>query len=397
MHEETIGERIRRFRGRAFTQRQLAEAAEVSKDLIAKLEQNTKLSASLESLRKIARALDIDVAELVGKRSGIPSGDLDAGVVAIRHALSPVDDLADDIDEAEPLSLDQAQREVTYAWGSYWSGRYEKLSAILPPGITRLRVTAQNVAADEAPRANELYAWMLWVSACTLVHLGQTDPGWMAIRQALAAAEKGNDPFLEATLRGSVGWQLLVQGRFEESRKVVLKAAADVEPQGNVPQQHLSVHGSLLLQGATAAGRERRIADALSLAQEAGEVASRLPGDTNWYECNFGPSQVAMQTVDINVSNERYTEALEVGRAMPNRGAGLTPVSRARNLLDRAAAATRSGQHQLALDMLLTAEQIGGNEWARYQTLLKSIVAELLEVDRQSSLREFAHRTGVTA
>lgn len=397
MTDETIGDRIKRFRGKAFTQKELAEAAEVSKDLISKLEQNTKKTASLTSLRKISRALDIDVAELVGKRAGVPTGDLDAGVVAIRQALSSVDDLIDDqIDDAEPLSLDQAQREVTYAWGSYWSGRYEQLSALLPPGITRLRMTAGSAPVDEAPRANELYAWMLWVSACTLVHLGQNDPAWMAIRQALAAAEKGNDPFLEATIRGSVGWQLLVQGRYEESRRVVLKAAADLEPNGDVSQQHLAVRGSLLLQGATAAGRDLKISDALTLADEAAEVASRLPGDTNWYECNFGPSQVVMQRVDIEVSNERFPEALKVAKTMPNRGAGLTKVSRARHLLDQAAAAVNMGQYQRALDMLLTAEQVGGNEWARYQTLLKTVTAQLLENDRHSALREFAHRVGVS-
>ncbi|WP_227980007.1 helix-turn-helix domain-containing protein [Nocardia spumae] len=397
MTDETIGDRIKRFRGKAFTQKELAEAAEVSTDLISKLEQNKRERTSLTSLRKIARALDIDVAELVGKRSGVPTGNFDAGVVAIRQALSSVDDLIDDsIDDTEPLSLDQAQREVSYAWGSYWSGRYEQLSAILPPGITRLRATAGNVAVDETPRANELYAWMLWVSACTLVHLGQNDPAWMAIRQALAAAEKGNDPFLEATIRGSVGWQLLVQGRYEESRRVVLKAAADIEPKGDVPQQHLAVHGSLLLQGATAAGRDLNIGEALNLAEAAGEVASRLPGDTNWYECNFGQSQVVMQRVDIEVSNERFPEALKVAKTMPNRGTGLTKVSRARHLLDQASAAVNMGKYQQALDMLLTAEQIGGTEWARYQTLLKTVTAELLENDRHSTLRDFAHRIGVT-
>lgn len=396
MTDETIGDRIKRFRGKAFTQGELAEAAEVSKVLIQKLEQNQKLSASLPSLRKIARALDIDVAELVGKRAGIPSGDLDAGVVAIRQALSPVDDLVDDLDAAEPLTLDMAQREVSYAWGSYWSGRYSKLASLLPPGISRLRATARQVATDETPRANELYAWMLWVSACTLVQLGQTDPAWMAIRQALDAASKGNDPLLEATLRGSVGWQLLVQGRFEESRRVVLKAAADVAPNGDVSPQQLAVHGSLLLQGATAAGRGMLISEARDLADEAGEVAGRLPGDTNWYECNFGPSQVAMQRTDIEVSNERYSEALQVAKTMPNRGTGLTPVSRARHLLDQAAAAARMGRNQHALDLLLTAEQIGGKDWARYQTLLKTVVAELLESDRQGALREFAQRVGAS-
>ncbi|MGO4616254.1 hypothetical protein AB4305_18425 [Nocardia sp. 2YAB30] len=65
--------------------------------------------------------------------------------------------------------------------------------------------------------------------------------------------------------------------------------------------------------------------------------------DTKDYECNFGPSQVVMQTVDINVSTERYSEAVQAAKKMPNRGAGLAQVSQARHLLDQAAALTRMG------------------------------------------------------
>lgn len=124
-------------------------------------------------------------------------------------------------------------------------------------------------------------------------------------------------------------------------------------------------------------------------------MGGRLGVDTKDYECNFGPSQVVMQMVDINVSSERYPEALQAARAMPDHGTGLTQVSQARHLLDRAAALSRIGQHQKALDMLLTAERVGGPEWTRYQTLLRQIVGELLEKERPTALRGLAQRVGV--
>lgn len=395
MDDETIGARIRRFRGKRLTQKQVAELAEVDLSLIKKLEQGRRTGASIASLQKIARALDIDIADLVGKRFGVPSEDPDAGVVAIRRALTSVDDLLGIGPDELPVSLHEAQRAVDYAWGAYWNGRYEVLTSVLPPGITQLRATAHAAASDAVAPAHELLARMYWVTGCTLVHLGQADPAFTAIRSALTAAERGNDPLLAATLRGSVAWQLLVQGRYEESHKVALRAAADVEPVGDAPTEQLSVYGSLVLQGATAAGRDQNFAEALSLAGTAGEVADRLGMDTKDYECNFGPSQVVMQTVDINVSSERYPEAVKAAKAMPNRAAGLTRVSQARHLLDQAAALTRIGQHQQALDMLLTAERVGGPDWVKYQTLLRQVVGELLEKDRQSSLREFATRVGV--
>jgi len=392
---ESIGARIQKFRGKAMTQRQLSEQSDVSLSLIRQLEQGKRSNASIATLQKLAKALDVDIADLVGKRYGIPSEDPDAGVVAIRRALSPVDDLIDDDPEQTPISLREARRSVDYAWGAYWGGRYETLAAVLPPGLTQLRATAHAAQNGDAPTANELLARMYWVTGCTLVHLGQADPAFVAIRSALSAAERGNDPLLAATLRGSVAWQLLVQGRYEESHKVALKAAAGVEPVGDASTPELAVYGSLLLQGATAAGREQDPDRALDLARAADEVADRLGVDTKDYECNFGPSQVVMQTVDINVSSERYPEALKAAKRMPNQGAGLAQVSQARHLLDRAAALNRIGQHQKALDMLLTAERVGGPEWTQYQTLLRHVVGELLEKERPTALRGLAQRVGV--
>lgn len=165
------------------------------------------------------RALDVDISDLVGKRHGIPSGNPDAGIVAIRRALTPVDDLLGEIPEEHAVTHNEGSRAVDYAWGAYWAGRYELLSSILPSGLVQLRATVHAARNGMVAPANELLARMYWVTGCTLVHLGQTDPAFLAIRQALVAAEQGNDPLLLATIRGSVAWQLLVQGRYDESRR----------------------------------------------------------------------------------------------------------------------------------------------------------------------------------
>ncbi|MBF6224775.1 helix-turn-helix domain-containing protein [Nocardia abscessus] len=394
MDESSIGVRIRQFRGKALTQRQLADQAGVSVDLVRKLEQGGRQTASIASLQKIARALDVDIADLIGKRHGVPSANPGAGIVAIRRALTPVDDLLGETKEEAAVSLDDGRRAVEYAWGAYWSGRYELLTSILPPGLTQLRATVHAARNGSVAPANELLARMYWVTGCTLVHLGQTDPAFLAIREALAAAELGNDPLLLATIRGSVAWQLLIQGRYDESRGVALNAAATLEPSGEVTPSHLSAYGSLVLQGATAAGRAQDVHDALSLVETASEVALRIGADRQDYETYFGPSQVVMQTVDVNVSSERYPEALAAAKDMPVNGS-LPQASRARHLADTAVALTRTGRHQRALDALLTAERVGGADWLKYQTLPRHIVTELLDHDRKVPLRAFARRIGV--
>ncbi|WP_216913845.1 helix-turn-helix domain-containing protein [Nocardia noduli] len=394
MDDSSIGVRIRRFRGKALTQRQLADQAGVSVDLVRKLEQGGRQTASIASLQKLARALDVDISDLVGKRHGIPSSNPDAGIVAIRRALTPVDDLLGEFPDEQAVSLEEGSRSVDYAWGAYWAGRYELLTTLLPSGLTQLRATVHAARNGTVAPANELLARMYWVTGCTLVHLGQTDPAFLAVRQALGAAEHGGDPLLLATIRGSIAWQLLVQGRYEESRKVALRAASELEPSGDECPAHLSAYGSLVLQGATAAGRGQDIHEALSLVEAAGEVALRIGGDRQDYETYFGPSQVVMQTVDVNVSCERYAEALAAAKGMPSNG-GLPQASRARHIADTAVAWTRTGQYQRALDALLNAERVGGVDWMKYQTLPRHIVSELLDHDRRVPLRAFARRIGV--
>ena len=390
---ETIGERIRRLRGRVLTQRELADRAGISIETVRALEQGKRETASVTTLAAIARALDVDLALLVGKPGALPPGNEDSGIVAIRESLMPVDDLTGvTFDTAEPLTIREAERAVTYMWGAYWAGKYDDLGAIVPQSLAQLRATHHAAKQTDQREAAELLARGYWVTGCTLVHMGQTDSAYMAIRQALDAASAGGDELLHATLRGSVAWQLLVQGRYEESERIAIRSAQDIAPSGDVPLPHLSAYGSLVLQGATAAGRGQNRSGAYTYISESHEVAART-GDRSDYETAFGPSQVVMQSVDVNVVTQNYDEALKTARDMPP-GDALPLASRARHLADRALALARTGEAQKALDSLLTAERIGP-DWIRYQTLPRQIVSELLDQEARKPLRTFAQRLGV--
>src|SRR6266498_1513153 len=85
----TIGERVKQLRlqrAPRMTQRELAERAGVSIDLISKLEQGQKQTALLITLHKIAGALDVDVAALLARPSRIDVAEEDqdtGGVLAV--------------------------------------------------------------------------------------------------------------------------------------------------------------------------------------------------------------------------------------------------------------------------------------------------------------------------
>jgi transcriptional regulator with XRE-family HTH domain len=390
----TIGERIKQLRtGALMTQDDLAAAAGVSTDLIRKLEQGRRHTSSIGSLHRIAAALDVDLGELLG-RDNMPDAAPDAGVVALRQAVADVADLLDGA-EGEPLSLRDAERSVTYLWGTYWSGKWDHLTGLIPQALIGLRATLHAADAATRPKAAEQLAWCYSVAANTLTHLRQADAGFMAARRALDLVAGGDDALLAAVLKGSVSWQLLVSGRFAEAERVAVRAAESIDPHGEVPARALSVYGSLLVQVANAAARDGRSTVAGDFLKSASDVAQRVATDRVDYEIPFGPSQVTMQTVDVNVVTEDYPAALSAASRMPA-NPGLPLAARCRHLTDRACAHANLGEEEQALALLLTAEGMSP-DWMRHQTLARAVTRDLLTAERTRStpLRQLAERIGV--
>jgi hypothetical protein len=159
-----------------------------------------------------------------------------------------------------------------------------------------------------------------------------------------------------------------------ESHRLATATAARVAPAGESPLPAWALYGSLLLTGATAAGRAQDRPTALVLLDEAAEAAGRT-GNRNDYESAFGPDQVLMQTVDVDVVTESYESALTTGDRMP-RDPELPVAARARHLSDIALAHTRLGHDGAALDTLDAIVRVAPS-WARYQTQPKQIYREL--------------------
>lgn len=389
---ETIGKRIRTLRGNQYSQRELAEKAGVSVDLVRKLEQGVRHTASIDKLQDIANALDVPVSDLLGERTSLPTTGEGEGVLAIRRAISPVNDLTGDAFEESALTLRNAKRAVESLWGAYWFGNYQVLGKLLPKTLGQLRATRRAVPVADAPRAAHLLALGYQAAGDTLVHLGQQDAAFMAIREAMAVAEDGEDPLLPSSLRVSVAWQLLVQGRYSESEKVATVAAQQIEPSGDVSESHIAAFGLLAATGATAAARSQNPGSAGVLLDIAKESADRLGCERADHCSTFGPIKVGMMAVDVEVVQDNFTTALTAARRIPREGLPLA--SRARHMADLALCHARLRHNDKATDILLAMESMAP-QWIRQQTLPKQVARELLGRERPSRLREFAARQGV--
>ncbi|MGH3798675.1 MAG: helix-turn-helix domain-containing protein [Pseudonocardiaceae bacterium] len=362
----------------------LAVAADVSVDVIRKLEQGRRHTASIATLARIARVLGVGLADLLGPSRPVlaVSGGQD-GVVAIRDALTSVDDLLGELDDADAPDLTEFSRAVTYAFGLYWAGRYGPLTAMLPRLLTEAAAATHGAAPADSARAADLAAQVHRIAASALLHLGAPDLGHVAAREALRLAALTSDPLRAAAVRCSLGHVLMRQGRFVDAERVSVATAEAVQPHGDVSTAQLSVYGGLLLRGACAAARQRRTGAAADLLAEAATVAQRIGTDRADYDVVFGPGHAVMGAVDCFVVAEDYVAAAKVARTMPP-DAALPLSTRSRHLADVAHAQMRLGRHQAAESTLLMMEQ-AAPDWTAHQQLPRVLVSELLTRGRPSS------------
>jgi transcriptional regulator with XRE-family HTH domain len=395
----SLGERIRDLRhgwSPKMSQSDLAEKAGVSVDLIRKLEQGRKQTALIGTLHKIARALDVELPELLG---GVPRldrvDDDGAGVLAIRRALTISDELLGvDGGDDEPPTAAELRKALDHAWGAYWHGRYDVLAKGLPALIASGRMLARDQPAHVQPRVQGMLAEAYQVATFLLVQLERFDLAYIALERATAAADESDDRLLRASMAGAHSWLLLEQGRWSEAQHMARRQAELIEPRiGVAAPEELSVWGSLLLDCATAAGRGNRTDEADDLLNLAETAATRMGAERNDYQTAFGLAQVIMQSVDVAVVSGRPGRALALAQRMPpdNR---LPLAAKARHSADIAYAHCALGRDAAAVDTLLSTERLAPN-WIRYQAYPRTIVRELRERRGTPKLRGLAHRLGV--
>jgi len=389
-----IGERIKRLRTARLprvTQRELAERAGVSIDVISKLEQGTKQSALLTTLARIARALDVDVSALVSHpaRVDLPGDGEASGILAVRRAVTTLRE------DGEPAAVEELRKSATLAWGHYWTNRFDVLSGMLPEFISAARATVRESASPGAYAAlSDAYG----AAASMLVHLDRVDLAYLAMERAVGAAEQSGDDLRRSSLLGWMSWLLLHQtGRSDEAKHIAVSEADAIEPKmKGAPPEQVAVWGNLLTRAATAAAREDNASeadDAINLAEVA---ATRLEGmgyqSLRMYEgCPLGLPLITMQAVDIAVVTGRPGRALTLAQKMPP-DADLPTAATARHLADKAFAYTELGKLREAETTLYSIRRLAP-KWMTYQSYPRVIVAELWEREKRSrsaGLRELA-------
>lgn len=406
MTELSVGKRLARLRDiRELTQEQLAERAGVSIDTIRRLEQGTQRGARITTYQKLAAALDIELAHLLGQPTMTQSLAPDGGVVALRAAIQTPSDLPGleqyGADDDAPNAAD-LRPILTKAQTYYRRGEFTDLVGTLPGLVTDLRAATRE--AEGGPDHDTV--WSMSAAAHIIVadvaaQLGQTDLAYTAVERAMHATARASDELRHALAVSTLSLVLLRQGRWSEAQQVASRKAAEIEPRfSDRSSEAFAMFGILLLSGAVSASRAKHDDsdsakdDALMLLRQA-KAAAELSGTVRVRGTSFGPASVGMQATTVQVSLGHPDEALSTASSV-NLNELPWKISRARHRLDVAFARYQTNDDEGAREVLLDLDE-KHPEWLTHQMLAASTVGALLanERRRDRELRKLGARLGV--
>ncbi|MET4927342.1 helix-turn-helix transcriptional regulator [Streptomyces sp. PSRA5] len=395
---KTIGDRIRELREfRDVTQDELAQRADVSVDTVRKLEQNQRRSARIDTLRALARALDVQLERLVGQPTVTRELSDDGGLLALRDAIQDVGALPGvlvDEDLEDPPGETEWTASVKAATSMYWEGGYSALSGVLPLLLRDGRAVARETPTEKVWRQ---LALVYQLAASLATQAGHPDWAYSAVEKQLDAAARASDPLMAGMGVSTLSWVLLRQGRWEQAQAVAERKADELEPSFRraTPKQ-LAVYGNLLVAAATPAARQGQRDDAMEMLTVA-EAAATRSGPVRAYGSAFSVVDVRTQQVNIALAGRdpEPAEALRLSRRVDTDEI-TRPVHSAAHRVDVAQAQHQTGDREGALETLLRVEE-DQPEWIRFQVLALTTVRELWEAERRRStpLRGLATRLGI--
>lgn len=310
----TIGARLRAARvANNQTQVVVAGLCGVTADYLYQIERGRKIP-TVAVLTQLATVLHIPVAQLLdGPKDVRPSSQpaVDAGALLQQSLVSPVTGI-------EPPSLEDLHDRVRAAWRIWQESprRYSELSIQLPGLIADATLAQRHFrGGDKLPerRAAQLCATDLYALLRSFAkRVGRLDLALLVADRAVQAAEAADDPRRLGVAQWNMAHVLLAQKEIDGAEDVAMRAADALAlgtHDGDIAITAL--RGELTLLGGVAAARRGDVWRARERLEKAVPLADQV-GEQNVFWTAFGPTNVAMHAVHIEVEAGDAAEALRL-------------------------------------------------------------------------------------
>jgi transcriptional regulator with XRE-family HTH domain len=396
--EISIGERIRFYRTASKkTQAVVAGLAGMSEDYLGQIERGLR-TPTIDKLHQLARVLDVPVAVLIGK----PSFEDDSVLHPVAATLQRVLTAYETPSQEEP-DLSGLRARVDSAW-SLWQGstnRFTEVSTLVPDltrevqGAVRALRTSTDVQARR--QAQQIATDLCFLLRTFSKRVGRMDLSLMVADRAVMAAEAADDPLRIAAAKWNLGQILLSQGETDAAEDVALRSIEDLcqELPERTPDR-ASLEGALWLVAAIASGRRHDHWTARERVQGPASEASRVSGEGNVFWTVFGPLNVGLHTVSVEMQAGEVSEALNVADHLDvNQSPSL---ERRMTFALEVARCYDQRQEDAAVILNLMNAEASGPEDMRYNTLARDLVRSLLKRARptfQPQVQSIARRIGL--
>ncbi|MFC5911287.1 helix-turn-helix domain-containing protein [Streptacidiphilus monticola] len=304
-----IGDRIRRYR-RGRKQEVVAGLVGISTDYLSQIERNLKVP-TLPVLHAIARELGVPTAALLADApppAPLPADSTEPAIVQALMGFGP----ARSATPATPLQL---RERVEHAWRTWQTSpnRFTDLATVLPDLIADTEHAVRAHRSEPALQRDVLRcaADLYFLLRSYLRRTGRVDLSLMAADRAVRAAEDADDPLRIAAAQWNLGHVLLAAGEADGAEQVALCAAEDVHRHiGDDDGQLAAMEGALQLVAVVAAARRRQWWAARDRLQETAAPTARVTGEGNVMWTAFGPTNVELHNVSIEMEAGEASEAL---------------------------------------------------------------------------------------
>ncbi|MFH9074041.1 helix-turn-helix domain-containing protein [Streptomyces alboflavus] len=312
-----IGDRIRHYRG-GRRQDAVAGLVGISPDYLSQIERGLKVP-SLPVLYALAQELGVPTAALLSAQPSPEeetAGSPDAAVGRALLGSGPARNAA-------PVTAGVLRDRVEAAWHSWQTSgdRFSTAAAALPELVADVEhaVRAARAGSDAIDRravlrtAADLYCLL----RSYLRRTGRVDLATLAADRAMRAAEDADDPLRIATAQWNLGHVLLAANQPAEAEELALRAAERVASARIPEMERTAMDGALQLVAVLGAARRRRWAEARErLVRRAAPAACAVPDGSNIGWTVFGPTNVALHALSIEMEAGETGEALHTADAI---------------------------------------------------------------------------------
>lgn len=389
----TLGERVAELRHEAgLDQRGLAEIIKRSMSWVSQVERGEISVGDVGMLQRLAAALGVPSRELVELVLGDEAGDEERQrpyVEVLRLALAGHPNPAAVLGmvsrrRSEP-DLDRLSDDLQKAWTLVHASTFEELGPLLAKVLAGLEaVSRESTDKVETQRALALLADAYQVAAAMLVKVGDAGGGWIAADRAISAGERCGDRRLVMAGQVRMAHTFVGSGENDLAIHVLRQAtgmAGQLKPDTDPPLLSLTGAGALLL--AVLEARKSESGEAHRHLKVAQRLARHLGEDRNDYGTEFGPTNVALHEVAVEVELGNAAAALELASKIDARG--LSPERQARYLVDVARAHVQRRAAPAAVAALTEAETIAPKEIADSR-LVRQVIRDLEHLSRGRQL-----------